>query len=449
MDGGEALGWIVAATAVGVAVWRGRRWRRWASEFAAFLGSTGTRGGSSSVSAPSGWNDELESIRIGAEKWSERLVSAEHEVRRLAGVIEGMAEGVVVIDGEGRVVLANQRAEDLLDLPSQESHEGRLLAELNRHPDLHQMVRVVREEGVWAQPMMGEIVVGASEDVTLQVTASRLPAIADMARWFVLVFHDISSIRRLERVRRDFVANVSHELRTPLAAISGYTETLLEGALDDGDHARRFLRIIERHSERLGRLVNDLLTLSDLELGKTELHRAPQNMKVVTDACFETLRAKAEKADVTLASDIPEALPRLDADADRLEQALLNLVDNAIKYTPGGGRVRVLCKPIDPSVAPDSVSTEKVSAFVEIAVSDTGVGVPPDDLARLTERFYRVDKARSRELGGTGLGLAIVKHIVHAHGGWMRIDSEPDKGTTVRLAMPAHSGEGGTSPVGA
>ena len=429
------IGWLAALLIGLVAARRIRRWRTWVSELAASLASSGD---SPTPTVPA-WTDQQEALLFAARRLIERVEDADAGVRRLADVIEGMVEGVLVIDGEGTVVLANARAARLLDLPRDSEHAGRSLVELSRHPDLHEMVRLVRAEGDWGEPMVQEVSVGTAQTLTLQVTASRLPARADMERWFVLVFHDISSIRRLERVRRDFVANVSHELRTPLAAIGGYTETLLAGAVDDPERARRFLGIIERHSNRLGRLVDDLLTLSDLELGRTQLRRDAQDTAAAVHSCFETLRSKADAAGVSLETAVTDGLPAIDADADRLEQALLNLIDNAIKYTPSGGHVTVAAQAMSAANLPDEPAVSAgESGWVEISVNDTGVGVPAEDLARLTERFYRVDKARSREIGGTGLGLAIVKHIVQAHGGQMSIESTLGRGTTARLFLPVH-----------
>jgi len=204
---------------------------------------------------------------------------------------------------------------------------------------------------------------------------------------------------------------------------------LLNGALDDPVRARNFLGVIDRHSERLSRLIDDLLTLSDLELGKSPLKKEAVLLEALVAEVVEVLREKAERGGVTLLKDLPTGLPLLLGDADRLQQVLINLTDNAVKYTPRGGTVT-----IEARVAPNGGVPS-----IEVAVTDTGTGIPADELPRLTERFYRVDKARSRELGGTGLGLAIVKHIVQAHGGRLQITSTLNVGTTVRFTVPSWS----------
>jgi two-component system phosphate regulon sensor histidine kinase PhoR len=366
-----------------------------------------------------------------------RIEDVDRERRRLQGVFSGMVEGVLVIDAQGIVLLSNRGAEELLQLPPGEVYAGRPLIELTRHPDLHELVRWAVSEGSRERDSTLEVGLGGTGSYVLQVTATLVDIGPDAGRAFILVFHDITQLKRLERMRRDFVANVSHELRTPLAAIAGYTETLLGGALEDPVRARHFLGIIERHTERLGRLVNDLLTLTDLELGRTELHRTAVSAASIVQAAFEILHARAEQGGVTLRDEIAPDTPALDADQDRLEQAILNLVDNAIKYTPRGGSVTVRARALAPSEVPEVLRREGRRSFCELLVADTGVGVPAEDLPRLTERFYRVDKARSRQLGGTGLGLAIVKHIVQAHGGALQISSALQRGTTVRLVLPA------------
>jgi two-component system, OmpR family, phosphate regulon sensor histidine kinase PhoR len=237
----------------------------------------------------------------------------------------------------------------------------------------------------------------------------------------------VTKLRRLEQVRTEFIANVSHELRTPLTAILGYLETLLSGALEEREHARRFVEIAFRHTERLGRLLNDLTDLSNIELGKVSLRLAPTPLRPVVDSVLELVDVKARERGVALSADVSESTMVL-ADHDRLAQILINLVDNAVKYTPSGGTVTVRARPI-------------ADGRIEASVSDTGIGIPRADLPRITERFYRVDRARSRELGGTGLGLAIVKHLVLAHGGDLTIDSEEGRGTTVRVLLP----EGGAA----
>ncbi|MBI1959403.1 MAG: hypothetical protein HYS36_09285, partial [Candidatus Rokubacteria bacterium] len=215
--------------------------------------------------------------------------------------------------------------------------------------------------------------------------------------------------------------------------IHGYLETLLEGGLDDPEHAREFLEIAHRHTERLGRLLADLTDLSNIELGRVPLRLAPVALGDVVESVFGIIRPKAQTGRVVLDARLPADLPRVRADRDRLAQVLLNLVDNAVKYSPAAGRVTV-------SAAATARET------VEVTVSDAGIGIPPADLPRITERFYRVDRARSRELGGTGLGLAIVKHLVLAHGGELRIDSRQGQETVVAFTLPTHPEDGSTPP---
>jgi two-component system phosphate regulon sensor histidine kinase PhoR len=241
-----------------------------------------------------------------------------------------------------------------------------------------------------------------------------------------MVLHDVTALRQLERVRTEFVANVSHELRTPLTAIQGYLETLLSGALEEPENARRFLEIVLRHSERLGRLLNDLTDLSNIELGKVTLRKESVRLDELVASVVAIIGPRAARSRVTVTANTPPEVPAVAADRDRLVQILINLVDNAVKYTPEGGTVTVITR-------------SGGDGAVEIAVADSGIGIPAADLPRITERFYRVDKARSRELGGTGLGLAIVKHLVLAHGGELRIESQEQQGTTVRFTLPSQA----------
>jgi two-component system phosphate regulon sensor histidine kinase PhoR len=342
------------------------------------------------------------------------------EQDRFRAILRGMVEGVLVTDLDGRVVLANARASELLGMPDA---VGRLVVELARDPGLSELVHEV------AGGLRGasrDVQLGAGRGPVVQVNGARLEGGDGAPFGVVLVLHDVTELRRLEVVRRDFVANVSHELRTPLTAIKGYAETLLGAAGDDRETARRFLAVIDRHSERLGRLVDDLLALSDLELGRTPMHLTDMPLGPAVDDVLQIFGDTAVRAGVRVLAQVTADTPLVLADGDRLRQVLINLVDNAIKYTPRGGQVVL------------RVRAEVAShpGMVEVAVSDTGMGIPAQDLPRLTERFFRVDKARSRELGGTGLGLAIVKHIMQAHGGTLEITSALGQGTTVSAYFP-------------
>ena len=378
-----------------------------------------------------------------AHTLSGRLESAREEADKLDAVLAGMVEGVLVLDRNGIVRLANQRVEQLLGA-TQRALVDQPLITVSRDPDLLELVRTItRAHG--SEPIAREITLEAARREFLSVTATPIPGRHGAPPLFILVFHDITQMKQVEAMRRDFVANVSHELRTPLTAIRGYTETLQHGAVNNPELATKFLAVIERHAERLSRLVDDLLAISDLELGRAALRRASITLAEIVDAAVDALRAKAEAAKVAIKRNLPEDLPALYADADRLEQVLLNLIDNAVKYTPAGGSITITARVVPGPVAPGPVAPGPVTSsppatsaepWLEISVADTGVGVPKQDLPRLTERFYRVDKARSRELGGTGLGLAIVKHIVQSHGGSMRIESEPEQGTTVFIYLP-------------
>ena len=372
-------------------------------------------------------NDELgvleRQLADMAHEVSATLAAMRAERERLEAILRGMVEGVLVVDLGGRVVLLNARARELLDLTPSIDATGRALVELVRDPGLTDLPReLATGPGVLSRGLALDGGTGPS----LQVNAARLVGGDGTPFGFVLVLHDVTELRRLEIVRRDFVANVSHELRTPLTAIKGYAETLLGPAGDTRETALRFLQVIDRHSERLGRLIDDLLALSDLEFGRTPLRRRALAIEPAIDDIVQILGERARLRGVELASEVAPNTPLIHADGDQLRQVLINLVDNAIKYTPEGGRVHVAARP----------ATSNVAA-VELTVADTGVGIPSRDLPRLTERFFRVDKARSRDLGGTGLGLAIVKHIVQAHGGRLAIDSELGHGTTVRVTLPA------------
>jgi two-component system phosphate regulon sensor histidine kinase PhoR len=350
-----------------------------------------------------------------------KITDLDEERAKATAILDAMVEGVVAVDGHDHIVTMNERARVIFGLAGR--GEGQPFMEAVRNADLHALVRSSRVTGPGAVSHR-EVPLLVPAARTLEVNAVPLVLGGDNPGvGVVLVLYDVTDLRRLELVRTEFVANVSHELRTPLTAIQGYLETLLGGALDEREHARQFLEIAFRHTERLGRLVNDLTDLSNIELNKVPLMLEPVAIDEVIDSVLTIMRPRADAGRVTLTAAIADAVPWAHADHDRLAQILINLVDNAVKYTPEGGQVAVHATTLD-------------ARAIEISVMDTGIGIPPQDLRRITERFYRVDKARSRELGGTGLGLAIVKHLVIAQGGELAIESAEGKGTTVRFTLP-------------
>jgi two-component system phosphate regulon sensor histidine kinase PhoR len=362
--------------------------------------------------------------------------------------MDSMAEGVVVIDGRGRIGRLNPAAEALLGL-KREIAVGQTPLEAVRSVELDDLVRAASRQ---ERPAGAEIALAYPRRRTLAGTAVVLRDEQGAVEGTVLALRDVTELKRLEDVRIEFVLNVSHELRTPLTAIRGYAETLLESDLGGSKETRRFLEIIHRHAERLGRLLSDLLDLSNIELERAPLQIRPVSLADATRQAVASLAPQAERKQIQLEASLAEDLPPVLADRDRLVQILVNLIDNAVKYTPEGGQVAVRAArlagargqgPGASASEPEGPSGAKPPApgpRVEVLVADTGIGIPEKDLPRITERFYRVDKARSRELGGTGLGLAIVKHLVQAHDGDLRIESTLGRGTTVRVTLPAVQG---------
>jgi two-component system phosphate regulon sensor histidine kinase PhoR len=360
------------------------------------------------------------SLNVMAGRLREKIDDLEREQAKATAILDAMVEGVIATDGHDHIILLNERARGIFGL-GQSRVEHRPLLEVIRNVALHGLLNESRAAAD-GEVVSREIKLPEPSERVLQVHAVPLRFTGDELG-AVIILHDITELRRLEQVRTEFVANVSHELRTPLTAIQGYLETLLDGALEEPEHARKFLEIVFRHTERLGRLTDDLTDLSNIELGRISLRIEPADLTEVTESALAIIQPRAGAGRVTVEASLPADMPEVLADRDRLAQILINLVDNAVKYTPAGGHVWVEARRLP-------------SGMVEVAVRDTGVGVPKADLPRLTERFYRVDKARSRELGGTGLGLAIVKHLVLAHGGELGIESELWKGTTVRFTLP-------------
>ena len=337
------------------------------------------------------------------------------ERNRSAAILSSMVEGVAVVGGDERILYCNQAFEQILELP-QGSSQGKKLVEALRQAELVSAVRQVLPGG---DEITGEVEVGTVRRRSFSVTAAPVRAAATSSA--VLVLHDITELRRLERVRRDFVANVSHEFKTPLTAIQGFAETLLAGALDDKANRTRFMEIIREQAQRLTRLTDDLLKLSRIEAGKLDLESHPVSVAALVNGCVESARLKAESRGLQITVDLPDDIPCIRGDAVQLGEVLQNLVDNALQYTPPGGQI--------------DVTAYCNGHEVIFTVADTGIGIPESDLERIFERFYRVDAARSREAGGTGLGLSIARHIVDAHGGRIWVESAIGQGSRFRFSI--------------
>lgn len=353
-----------------------------------------------------------------ARSLQEQLYSLLAEKGQLEAMLAHMAEGVLLLDHKGRILALNPAAEGIFQVRREEVL-GRYHLEITHNSELEERLRRVLAEG------RSEAVEFTRAWPQEQVLEARLAPVyrGEEQVGALMVIHDITRFRRLERMRSEFVANVSHELRTPLTAIRGFAETLLEGADEDPETRRHFLSLMHKEAQRLSALIEDLLDLSRLESGRVRFQFGEVALGELCHEVAERLRPRAEQAGLSLRVEIPPDLPPVRGDRDRLAQVLINLVDNAIKYTPSGGEIRVMARP--------------EGAVVRVLVQDTGIGIPRSDLPRVFERFYRVDKARSRASGGTGLGLSIVKHIVEAHGGEVGVESELGKGSTFFFTVPA------------
>ena len=355
-----------------------------------------------------------------ASRFQDRIQALESERAKVSAILNSMVEGVMALDHHGRILVTNLSACRILELDEDEV-EGQSLLEVVRNRELADLVEWCRTLNN-AERCRREVELHTANHRILEVNAMPLP-LSDNLQGIVLVLHDITELRRLEQVRAEFVANVSHELRTPLTAIKGYLETLLdESPVEPATH-RRFLEVAHTHADRLGRLVNDLMNLSDIETGKVTLHLNSVYLSDVVNEVSGIFEKEANKKGITLMNHVPPDL-QAQADRDRLSQILVNLVDNAVKYTSNNGQISF------------TVQSGVNAGLVTLRVQDTGQGIPSTDLPRITERFYRVDKARSREEGGTGLGLAIVKHLIQLHSGTLVIDSELGRGTTIEITLP-------------
>lgn len=354
-----------------------------------------------------------EAFNLMAEKLSSQINALETERSKMAAVLEQMTDGVIIVNDDGLIQLFNPAAENLFAVSGKDAL-GRTLVEVLRN---HQVVDLWRSC----------LTTGETQATTLEISTKRLylqtvatPLGQALPGSTLLLFQNLTRVRQLETIRRDFISNISHELRTPLASLKALTETLQEGALDDPPAAHRFLQRMETEVDSLSLMVSELLELARIESGRVPLQLTPSRpLEIITNA-VDRLRLQAERAGLDMHIECPEDLSPVLADPSRLEQVMVNLLHNAIKFTPSGGEILISASPVDGQIV--------------FSVKDTGVGIPSIDLPRIFERFYKADRARST--GGTGLGLAISRHLVEAHGGRVWAESVEGKGSTFYFSIP-------------
>jgi two-component system phosphate regulon sensor histidine kinase PhoR len=356
------------------------------------------------------------SLNAMADSISSLLLQAGKDKAELSAILESMSEGVIAVNLKQQVLLVNDAAGRLLGFPPEEA-TGKSLWEVVRDQQVLKAVKEIETDGGRTT-----VTVGTLAGRKLEVTVSMFPA-QGAAEGLVIVAHDVTESSRYQELRKEFVANVSHELRTPLTVIRGFVETLQDGAMSDPVKGPQFLATIHKHTDQLANLVNDLLELSRLESQPSLPRLQSVDLASVVRRAADLLSPAAAKKNHQFTIAAPNQLPPVVGNADYLERAVSNLMENAIKYTRDNGRVRVVAK--------------ADNGHVIVEVNDNGIGIPKEDLARIFERFYRVDRSRSREMGGTGLGLSIVKHVAQVHGGSIEVDSTPGQGSTFRLKIPS------------
>jgi two-component system phosphate regulon sensor histidine kinase PhoR len=353
------------------------------------------------------------------QEQQERVRAAYEEKAKLEAAFASMAEGVLVINNQNRIEFLNRSLKDILGNEGITDILHKTPLEAFRNVELQDALDLFSDSG---GPVLREISLGQEAPIILDVTISAVHGLPEEEQKTMMVFHDVTRLKKLEIIREDFVANVTHEIKTPLTAIIGFIETLEEGAIKEEVTAKKFLHIISENAHRLGRLVDDLLILSSIELGEMTLRFENVSIANVIDSVLPMFETKAAEKSLTIDKHISDELPLIGSDRDKMAQILVNILDNAVKFTPSGGKI--------------FISAQDDSGFIVVKVTDTGIGIQKSEIPRLGERFYRADKTRSRELGGTGLGLSIVKHLMKAHNGSIDIESQVGRGTTVSLAFP-------------
>ena len=365
-------------------------------------------------------------FNLMADRVQEQIDKISEEHRRLKTILTDIGEGVLLVNGASEITYANPMAKSMLSLPN--AYVGKALIEINRIPELQALLQAAKQTETVA---FAEIRLGNLTEPEAEVTV--VPVATGDGEEYVIVIHDVSKERQLERIRADFVANVSHELRTPLTTIRGYAETLLSEDATRTKAQEQFVVKILNHASRLSRLVSDLLELSRLESGDVELKRTPCHLNTFYEPILDVFEPILEESELVLKWEIPESLSQVSIDRQLFMQVLVNLIDNAIKYTPDGGTITVSAE-IGTSEAfeESNITSEEIIVHIQ----DTGIGIPMESQPRVFERFYRVDKGRAREMGGTGLGLAIAKHIVLCHNGQIWLESSLGKGSVFHVAIP-------------
>jgi two-component system phosphate regulon sensor histidine kinase PhoR len=407
------VSFVIAVTAA-FSLWQFEYLRRLTRQVKDFAVSLVPRGiGKRLVLRDAGeFSDIADSLNTLSAELKAVIEEHEEERKRLNEILRSIPDALIIMDSKGVVQLSSAATRKFF---GEAPLLGRPFIQAVRNSEFFSLLEEVRARG---EAGVSEFKIEHPEERHCVVRISPLFHGKNDLTGFVAIFHDITELRNVDQVRKDFVANASHEIKTPITAITGFAETLLEGALDDKEHAVKFLQAIKSNSERINSLVDDLMTISRIEMGVMNIEKKQLRFSDAADAVLAMLGEKAALKNLSLRVAVEPGLDTLTADRDRLIQILTNLVENGIKFTERGGV---------------SFGLGKENGKAVIFVEDTGIGIPKQHLSRVGERFYRVDPSRSRQMGGTGLGLAIVKHLVKAHGWDMRIESTLEKGTKVRI----------------